>query len=130
MNSTATATPTSHYCCSTQQQHGSEQTHFRGRSISGSTPGVPQLSQPHNMPICSITGLSETSISHRRKGSQESVDFPGSLASNSFCSTPFAAGATSQHLHLCRATNRVTAGALQSVPNCTVRDVQNDCIII
>jgi hypothetical protein len=82
------------------QHAGASATHFRQHSISDSAPGsnATQLMFADPMQTSSAAGASWSMApqvpngggGHCRKGSQESVDFPGSLAADSFCSTTFA----------------------------------------
>jgi hypothetical protein len=106
MNIAVSTLPRQH-CSTAPQYDGTSVTHFRQHSITDSAPGPwvtqlssPALSEPQSMQISSAAGASwsiapdmpEGGSGHHRKGSQESVDFPGSLASDSICSTTFAGG--------------------------------------
>ena len=82
------------------QHAGGSATHFRQHSMSDSAPGsnATQLMFTDPMQTSSAAGASWSMApqvpdgcgGHCRKGSQESVDFHGSLASDSFCSTTVA----------------------------------------
>lgn len=106
MTNIAMPTTSCHDISGAIQHAGGSAAHFRQHSISDSAPGsnATQLMFADGMQNSSAAGASwsrtpqvpEGGSGHCRKGSQESVDFPGSLASDSFCSTTFAGG----HTHL------------------------------
>jgi hypothetical protein len=101
MTNIAVAALPCQHCSGTLQYDGAPATHLRQHSVSDSAPGPsgPQLSLMDLMQVSSTTAGARWSMAreaaeggsgHHRKGSQESVDFAGSLASDSFCSTIFA----------------------------------------
>jgi hypothetical protein len=100
MTNIAMPTTSCHDISGAMQHASGSATHFRQHSISDSAPGsnATQLMFADPVQTSSTVGASwsmapqvpDVGSGHCRKGSQESVDFPGSLASDSFCSTTFA----------------------------------------
>lgn len=102
MTNIAMPTTSCHDISGANQHAGGSAAHFRQHSMSDSAPGsnATQLMFADPMQTSSAAGASwsmtpqvpDGGDGHCRKGSQESVDFPGSLATDSFCSTTFAGG--------------------------------------
>ena len=105
-NIAVAALPCQH-CGGAPQHDGASATHIRQHSLSNSAPSASatQLSLTDLMQVSGTTAGASWSMAsdvlggggHCRKGSQESVRFPGSLASDSFCSTTFTGGPDLHH---------------------------------